>query len=268
MTLETLNRLFVQAQPYLLSFLARVAIAIAVFVVGRWLAHIAKRLLKKTMTKAQVEPTLTGFASNILLYLILTFVVLTALGAAGIETTSLIAAIGAAALAVGLALQGSLANFAAGIIIIIFKPFRVGDWVEANGHSGYISDIEVLTTILRTSNNRTVIIPNGLMTTKSLVNYSTLGKLRLELIIRVACDSDIDRVKSILYDVVTANEKVLSEPKPVVGLCEIADSSLNFKVMPWAETKDYMPLGLILREAIKKRLDAEGIIIPFSQTAL
>ncbi|MEL6776420.1 MAG: mechanosensitive ion channel domain-containing protein [Cyanobacteria bacterium J06597_16] len=265
MNAEKMTELMIQIQPFVLGFLLNAVLALVIFGVGRWLARFAKRLVKKGMTKAQVEPTLTVFASNILFYVIMAFVVLAALGAVGIETTSLIAALGAAGLAIGLALQGSLTNFAAGIIIIIFQPFRVGDWVEVDGHSGYIMEIELLTTSLRTLDNRTVILPNGALTENSLVNYSTQGKLRLDLVVGVDYTTDIDRVKQILLEVLTTNERVLQNPKPTVGLLEMADSSLNFAVRPWVAPQDYEPQKLAIHEAIKKRLDSESISIPFPQ---
>lgn len=265
MNAEKMTELMIQIQPFVLGFLLNAVLALVIFGVGRWLARFAKRLVKKGMTKAQVEPTLTVFASNILFYVIMAFVVLAALGAVGIETTSLIAALGAAGLAIGLALQGSLTNFAAGISIIIFQPFRVGDWVEVDGHSGYIMEIELLTTSLRTLDNRTVILPNGALTENSLVNYSTQGKLRLDLVVGVDYTTDIDRVKQILLEVLTTNERVLQNPKPTVGLLEMADSSLNFAVRPWVAPQDYEPQKLAIHEAIKKRLDSESISIPFPQ---
>lgn len=265
MDLDNMSGILEQIQPVVLGFIFRVVAAIAIFGLGRAVANIAKQIVKKVMVRAQVEPTLTVFATNILFYGIMAFVLLASLGQLGIETTSLVAAIGAAGLAVGLALQGALTNFAAGILIIIFHPFRLDDWIEAGDHSGIVVAIEMLTTTLRTLDNRTVVIPNGLLTEGSLVNYSRLGKLRLDLVAGVEYSADIDRVKEILLEVVTAEEKVLLEPKPSVGLLEMADSSLNFAVRPWVNPADYAPLSLSLQEAIKKRLDAEGISIPFPQ---
>ncbi len=265
MNFERMTALFLTLQPTVLSLIGRFAIAIAIFFVGRAIARFTKRLVKKLMIRAQIDPTLTVFATNILFYAIMAFVVLAVLGQVGIETTSLVAAIGAAGLAIGLALQGSLTNFAAGIIIIIFRPFHVDDWVEADGYSGYIMEIELLTTTLRTLDNRTVVIPNGKLTEGNLVNYSTQGTLRLDLVISVDYSTDIDHVKFVLMDVLTANERVLASPAPSVGLLAMADSSLDFAVRPWVEPKDYLSLSLSLKEDIKKRLDKEGISIPFPQ---
>ncbi|MEO0869182.1 MAG: mechanosensitive ion channel domain-containing protein, partial [Cyanobacteria bacterium J06642_11] len=185
MSFEKVSEWLTAARPIALALLGRVAIAVVIFFVGRAIARFAKRFVKKAMTKAQVDPTLTVFASNISFYVIMAFVILAVLGQVGIETTSLVAAMGAAGLAVGLALQGSLTNFAAGIIIIISRPFSVGDWVEFDGYSGYILEIELLTTTLKTLDNRTVVIPNGKITEGDLVNYSTQGLLRLDLVIGV-----------------------------------------------------------------------------------
>ncbi|MGD1863493.1 MAG: mechanosensitive ion channel family protein [Phormidesmis sp.] len=265
MNIEKITELLISFQPVAFAFIGRVVLSITIFFLGRTLARIAKRIVKKIMVKAKVDPTLTVFATNILFYAIMAFVVLAVLGQMGIETTSLVAAIGAAGLAIGLALQGSLTNFAAGIIIIIFRPFHVGDWIEADGYSGYVIEIELLTTTLKTLDNRTVVIPNGTLTNGDLVNYSTQGTLRLDLVIGVDYSTDIDRVKAVFMDVLTANSRVLESPEPSVGLLEMADSSLNFAVRPWVETKDYLPLSLSLQEEIKKRLDKEGINIPFPQ---
>ena len=265
MNTEKITEMISNAMPDIISFGIQLASAIAILFAGRWLARLAKRFVKKVMTKAQIEPTLTSFACNILFYGIMAFVVLVALGQLGIETTSLVAVLGAAGLAVGLALQGSLTNFAAGIIIIIFHPFRVGDRIDADGYSGYVTEIQLFTTNIRTLDNRALVVPNGILTEGSLVNYSTLGKLRLDLVVGVDYSADIDRVKQVLSEVLAAESKVLQNPKPTIGLLEMADSSLNFAVRPWVSSEDYVPARFVIQEAIKKRLDAEGINIPFPQ---
>jgi len=265
MNAANFTALVTNIQPMVMEGGLRVISATAIFVAGKWSAQVAKRLVKKLMTKARVDPTLTSFASNILFYGTMAFVVLAALGQMGIETTSLVAVLGAAGLAIGLALQGSLTNFAAGIIIIIFHPFGVDDWIEVDGYSGYVTDIHLLTTNLRTLDNRAVIVPNSTLTDDGLVNNSTLGKLRLDLVVGVDYSTDIDRVKQIFAEIVAEDARVLEEPTPIIGLLEMADSSLNFAVRPWVLSDDYFPARFAIQEAIKKRLDAEGISIPFPQ---
>lgn len=265
MTIENLTAFAIRLQPAVVEIGLRGLSATAIFTAGRWLAQVAKRLVKKLMTKARIEPTLTSFACNILFYGIMAFVVLAALGQMGIETTALVAVMGAAGLAVGLALQGSLTNFAAGIIIIIFRPFGVGDWIEADGYSGYVTEIHLLTTNLRMLDNRAVVVPNGTLTDDSLVNYSTLGTLRLDLVVGVDYATDIERVKQIFAEILTEEKRVLETPQPTIGLLEMADSSLNFAVRPWVLPENYFPARFAIQENIKKRLDAEGISIPFPQ---
>ena len=235
---------------------------------GRWLAKFLRRFVKRALGKTRIDRTLVSFAGNMSYYLIMAFVLLAILGQLGIETTSLIALIGATGLAIGLSLQGSLANFAAGILLIVFRPFRVGDWIEASGVSGYVEDLELLTTILRTLDNRTVVVPNSKLTDDNIINYSTLGVLRLDLVVGVAYESDLKQVKTVIRQVLSEEERILPQPEPTVGVLELADSSVNFAVRPWVKTTDYMPLSLSLYEAIKIRFDEVGIVIPFPQRDL
>lgn len=265
MSVENLVALWIDAQPVLLSFAVRAGVAIAILFAGRLLAGFAKRLLKRTLTRAQVEPTLIVFAGNILFYGLMAFVVLAALNQIGIETTSLVAVLGAAGLAIGLALQGSLANFAAGILIVIFHPFRVGDVIEASGHVGVVADIQLFTTAIATADNRKVIVPNAQLTENTLVNVSTLGQRRIDLVASVDYSADIDRVKEILHDVVSSDERILSDPEPMIGLLEMGESSLDFAVRPWVLSADYLAVRFAVQETLKKRLDDEGISIPFPQ---
>ncbi|MEO0807089.1 MAG: mechanosensitive ion channel domain-containing protein [Cyanobacteria bacterium J06643_4] len=265
MSAENLAEIWIQVQPVLIDFAIRLGIAIAILIGGRCFVGFAKRLLKRTLTKAQVEPTLTVFACNILFYGLMAFVVLAALSQLGIETTSLVAVLGAAGLAVGLALQGSLSNFAAGILIVIFQPFHVGDVIETSSHTGSVADIQLFTTALTTGDNRKVVVPNSQLTENSLVNYSALGQRRIDLIASVDYTADIDRVKAILLEVLGSDERILSDPEPTVGLLEMGESSLDFAVRPWVLTADYWPVRFAMQEGIKKRLDAESIAIPFPQ---
>ncbi|MGD1951586.1 MAG: mechanosensitive ion channel family protein [Leptolyngbyaceae cyanobacterium] len=263
--LEQFSGVFAQLQEVGLTLGLKIIVAIAIFSVGRWVAKFLRRFVKRALGKTRIDPTLIAFASNTSYYIIMAFVLLAILGQLGIETTSLIALIGATGLAIGLSLQGSLANFAAGILLIVFRPFRVGDWIEASGVSGYVEDLELLTTILRTLDNRTVVIPNSKLTDDNIINYSTLGVLRLDLVVGVAYESDLKQVKTAIHQVLSEDERILSKPAPTVGVLELADSSVNFAVRPWVKTADYMPVSLSIYEAVKTRFDEMGIVIPFPQ---
>ena len=266
--LEPFSNLLEQLQEVGLTLGLNIGVAIALFFVGRWVAQFLRRFVRKTLGKTRIDPTLVAFASNMSYYVVMAFVLLAILGRLGIETTSLIALIGAAGLAVGLSLQGSLANFAAGILLIIFRPFRVGDWIDASGVSGYVEDIELLTTILRTLDNRTVVIPNRKLTDDNIINYSTRGILRLDLVVGVAYDADLKQVKTVIHQVLEDDDRILSQPAPTVGVLELADSSVNLAVQPWVSTADYVPVSLSVYEAIKIRFDEIGIEIPFPQRDL
>lgn len=267
-SLKQFSGLFAQLQDVGLSLGLKIVVVIIIFFVGRLIAKFLRRFVKRALSKTSIDPTIVAFASNSSYYAIMAFVVLAILGQLGIETTSLIALVGATGLAVGLALQGSLANFAAGLLLIVFRPFRVGDWIDVGDVSGYVEDLELLTTILRTLDNRTVVIPNSKLTDDNIVNYSTLGVLRLDLVLGVAYDSDLKQVKTVIRQVLSEDKRILAEPEPVVGVLELADSSINFAVRPWVKTADYNPVSLSLYEALKTRFDEAGIVIPFPQRDL
>lgn len=267
-SLEQFSGLFEQLQDVGLALGLKIGIVILIFVFGRWIARFLRRFVKQALSKTRTDPTIIAFTSNTSYYIIMAFVVLTILGQLGIETTSLIALVGATGLAIGLALQGSLANFAAGLLLIVFRPFRVGDWINVSGISGYVEDLELLTTILRTLDNRTVVIPNSKLTDDNIINYSTLGVLRLDLVVGVAYSSDLKQVKTVIRQVLSEDERILSQPEPVIGVLELADSSVNFAVRPWVNTADYIPVSLSLYEALKTRFDETGIVIPFPQRDL
>jgi small conductance mechanosensitive channel len=267
-SLEQFSGLFAQLQDVGLSLGLKLVIIIAMFFGGRWGAQFLRRFVKRALGKTNIEPTIVAFASNISYYIVMAFVILAILGQLGIETTSLIALIGATGLAIGLALQGSLANFAAGLLLIIFRPFRVEDWIEVSGISGYVEDLQMLTTIIRTLDNKTVIIPNSQLTDGHIINYSTLGVLRLDLVVGVSYNADLKQVRAVIENVLSNDPRVLDQPAPNVGVLELADSSVNFAVQPWVKTVDYIPVSLSLYEAIKISFDAAGIEIPFPQRDL
>lgn len=265
MDTEQINQMIRWGQELAAEFGIRLVTALLILFVGRWVARQAKRIARTTMTKAKLDPNLVSFLSNITFYGVFVFVILLVLGQLGIETTSLLAALGAAGLAIGLALQGALSNFAAGILIVIFHPFRVGDWIEGAGVSGYVEEIELFTTVIKTLDNKTVIIPNSNLMSDNIINYSTKGILRVELVIGVSYDADLDRTKRAIQTALSKDDRILKHPAPTVGVLELADSSVNFAVYPWTRTEHYWPVYYSTYENVKKQLDADGITIPFPQ---
>lgn len=247
------------------SFAIDLVAALAIFVIGRWVISLVHRLSIKAMERAKVEPLLIKFLGNILRTLLLIVVVLAAISQLGIQTTSLIAVLGAAGLAVGLALQGSLANFAAGVLVIIFRPYKIGDYVEAGGVAGVIDDVQIFTTELKTGDNRKIIVPNGQMMSGAITNYSSHDTRRVDLVASVGYDADIDVVRRVLEEVVAKDARVLESPAPNIRMNAMLDSSVNWIVRPWVKASDYWDVYWEMTEEIKRRFDAEGISIPFPQ---
>jgi len=243
----------------------KVIAAIAIFVIGNWVSKIFRNVVDKMMTKRNVDPTLGSFVASLTYYTLIVFVVLAALSQMGIQTTSFIAIIGAAGLAIGLALQGSLANFAAGFLMIIFRPFKVGDYIEGGGTAGTVEQIQIFTTQLKTPDNKTVIVPNAAMTSGNIVNFSTKGTRRVDMVFGISYDDDIDKAKKILQEIIAEDPRVLKDPEPLIALAELADSSVNFYVRPWTTAADYWAFLFDTTEKVKKRFDAEGISIPYPQ---
>jgi small conductance mechanosensitive channel len=243
----------------------KVIAAVVVFVVGRWIAKGLTKFAEKVMNKRRVDPTIVSFVANMTYIALLVFVVLAALGQLGIQTTSFIAVIGAAGLAIGLALQGSLANFAAGFLMIIFRPFKVGDYIEGAGVGGTVEVIQIFTTQLKTPDNKTVIIPNAALTAGNITNYSAKGTRRVDLVFGIGYGDDIDHAKKVIMDVLAKEERILKDPATTIGVVELADSSVNFAVRPWVKADDYWNVYFNLTENIKKSFDAQGISIPFPQ---
>jgi small conductance mechanosensitive channel len=219
----------------------------------------------RLMTKGRVDPTLVTFASNLAYIGLLAFIVLASLGQLGIQTTSFIAVIGAAGLAIGLALQGALANFAAGFLLIIFQPFKVGDLIEGGGVFGVVEAIQIFTTQLKTADNKTVIVPNAKLTNDNIVNWTVKGTRRVDLVFGIGYGDNIDKARSLMADIIAGDSRILKDPAPQISVSELADSSVNFVVRPWAKVEDYWGVYFDLTEKIKKAFDANGISIPFPQ---
>lgn len=243
----------------------RVIAALAILILGRWGAGIACSLLEKVLKRQKIDQTIVSFISNLAYFAILTFIIIAALSKLGLQTTSFVAVLGAAGLAIGLALQGSLSNFAAGVLMIIFRPFKAGDYIDGAGVSGSVSEISIFTTILKTVDNKKVIIPNASLMSGNIINYSTFPTRRVDLSIGVSYADDLKRVKEVLTELAAADSRVLADPAPLVAVAALADSSVNFTVRLWTETANYWPLHFDMLETIKTRFDAEGISIPFPQ---
>ncbi len=246
-------------------FGVKIIAALGVFIIGRWIVKYLGKLASSVMEKRNVDPTLTRFVANMIYVALLVFVILAALGMLGVQTTSFIAVIGAAGLAVGLALQGSLSNFAAGVLMIIFRPFKVGDFIEGAGVAGVVEEIQIFTTQLATPDNKTIIIPNAKLTADNIINYSTKGTRRADMVFGIGYDADIDRARDIISDILSNDPRVLNDPPLQVAVSQLADSSVNFAVRAWVNVPDYWGVVFDVTEAVKKRFDAEGISIPFPQ---
>ena len=247
------------------EFLINLATAVVIFYVGKWLANLLTRALRKVLQRQEIDVTLERFVCSLVRMVLLVFVIIAAISALGVQTTSFIAVLGAAGLAVGLALQGSLSNFAAGVLIVLFRPYKVGDWVEAAGISGAVVEVQILTTILKTGDNKQVIVPNSQIMSSVITNYSANDTRRVDLVVGVGYDDDLDRVREVLTEVVAAEERIMEEPAVTIAVSELADSSVNFVVRPWVKSSDYWGVYFDLNETIKKRFDQEGISIPFPQ---
>ena len=250
---------------YITIYGVKAVIAIVIFFVGKMVAKWLSQMTQSTMIKRKVDPALQHFVSSLVYYGLLTFVVIAALGQLGIQTASLIAVVGAAGLAIGLALQGSLANFAAGFLILVLRPFRIGDYVEVAGTAGTVSKIQIINTELLTPDNRRIIIPNSAITATNITNYSAMDTRRVDLTVGIGYGDDIDRAKQVLREVVESDQRVLAEPAMTIAVSNLGESSVDIIVRPWVNSADYWGVYWDLTEAIKKRLDQEGINIPFPQ---
>lgn len=239
--------------------------AIIIFIVGRIVARIISNTVGKMMSKANVDETLIKFAKNMIYIALMIFVILAALGKLGIETTSFAAIIAAAGLAIGLSLQGTLGNFAAGVMLILFRPFKVGDFVEAGGVAGIIEEIQIFSTKMRSGDNKEITVPNGQIIGSTITNYSAKDTRRVDLVIGVGYDDDLKKVRAVLEEILNSDERVLKDPEPTIGVLELGDSSVNFAVRPWVKSGDYWPTLFALQENIKIRFDDEGISIPYPQ---
>lgn len=256
------DQIIEKALAYGLSILA----AVLILVVGLWSAKRIKIFFVKAMQKKEVEPTLIGFLSSMLYGALAIFVVISAIGKLGVQTTSFVAVIGAAGLAVGLALQGSLSNFASGVLLILFKPFKAGDFVKAGGEAGVIVEVGILATEMKTPDNIQIIMPNSSIMGGSITNVSAYPTRRIDMTIGVGYGDDLNKAKQIMEDLLAADERVLKDPAVTIAVANLGDSSVDFVVRPWVKSADFWAVKFDFTKAVKEKFDAEGISIPYPQS--
>jgi len=252
-------------KTWLLSYGPNVLAALVIFVAGWMLAKVLRSTVQRLLRRAQMDETLCLFLSRLAYMLFLAFVVVAAISKLGVDTTSFAAIIAAAGLAIGFALQGSLSNFASGVMIIALRPFKVGDFIEAGGITGAVEAVSVFATELKTPDNKKIIVPNSGITSGNITNYSAEETRRIDLVVGIGYGDDIRKAKSVLEAVLSEDGRVLADPASTVAVAELGDSSVNLVVRPWVSSENYWPAKFALTERIKLRLDEEGISIPFPQ---
>jgi len=245
--------------------LENIVFAVIILIVGRILVGIVTRVIRRLMVRNKVEETLTKFVVSLTKVALMTFVAIAAIRKLGVDTNSFVAIIGAAGLAVGFALQGTLANFASGVMLIIFKPFKAGDFIEGGGSTGTVDAVQIFNTILKTPDNKKVIVPNSKLTGDNITNYSAMEQRRIDMVFGIGYDDDIKKAKATLERIISEDERILKDPAPTIAVSELADSSINFVVRPWVNTSDYWGVCFDVTEKVKLTFDAEGISIPFPQ---
>ncbi len=263
--MTTLYQLFEQ---HLLPWLDNILIAALIYLIGTRLARLLIKLVRKALERARIDPLLLNFVVSIANGLLTLLIIVAILDQLGFDTTSLIALIGAAGLAVGLALQGTLQNFASGVLLILFKPFRVGDFVEAGGVSGVVEQIRIFTTLFRSGDNKELTVPNAQIFQGTIVNYSARSERRIDLEIAVGYTADLSQVKSILMDLLRADERILAEPEPSVGVSNLGDSAITLVVRPWVKSSDVWAVRCSLLEQIKLSFDRQAVALPYPQLDL
>lgn len=249
-----------------LEYGPKLLFAILTLIIGLWIVKIIVKGVRRGLDRGDTDETLKGFLTSIISVLLKIMVYITAIGMLGVEMTSFIAILGAAGLAVGLALSGTLQNFAGGVMILFFKPFKKGDYIEAQGHSGTVEEIQIFMTILKTPDNKTILIPNGPLSTNSLTNYSTEPTRRVDWTVGIGYGDDVDKAYEVIKRLLDGDDRILEEPEPFIAVKELADSSVNFTVRAWVNASDYWGVFFRLNEEVYKTFDKEGLNIPYPQS--
>ncbi len=253
---------------YIIPWGVNLIMALVIFIVGRWLAKTIRSIVKRLMNKAEMDEILTNFVGNMLYFALLIVVVIAALDQLGINTTSIMAIFAAAGLAVGLALKDSLSNFAAGVMLVFFKPFKAGDFIEAAGITGVVEQLRIFSTVMRTGDNREITIPNSHIYGGTIVNFSARDTRRIDLVFGIGYEDNLKQAKALIEEAMNEDERILKDPAPVILLMELADSSVNFAVRPWVNSGDYWVVRSDLMERVKEKFDTNGISIPYPQQDL
>ena len=260
-----MEQILKEIEPLVTIYGLKIIGAIATIILGIWIAKLLAKTLGKVLRKREVDETLIKFVVSLVRIGLITFIMISAAAQLGIQTASFIAVIGAAGLAIGFALQGSLSNFASGVMLIIFKPIKVGDYIEGGGVAGSVESVGIFVTTLITPDNKVIYVPNSNITGNNIVNYSAKDTRRVDMVFGIGYSDDIDKAKSVIQSVIDSDSRVLKDPAPQIVVSELADSSVNFNVRPWVNSADYWGVYFDITETIKKKFDAENISIPFPQ---
>jgi small conductance mechanosensitive channel len=264
--MEKFNEFLESAPDLIIKYGGQLVLAIVVLIIGFWIVKLIVNAMDRLMEKKNTDASLRPFLKSLMSTLLKVMVVISVMSLVGIPMTSFIAILGAAGLAVGMALSGTLQNFAGGVMLLIFKPFKAGDFIEAQGFMGTVSEIQIFNTILKTPDNKTIIIPNGGLSTGPMTNFSTEPKRRVDFSFGIGYSDDIDKARSVIDGLIKADSRIHADPAPFIAVSELADSSVNFTVRVWADAANYWGIHFDLIENVKKTFDKEGISIPFPQT--
>ncbi|SHJ74153.1 small conductance mechanosensitive channel [Tangfeifania diversioriginum] len=263
--MESIDALWQKFYDAIVTFGPRLIGALLTLIIGWWIINIILNVLRKKFEKSNMEPSLRGFLNSMIGILLKIMLLISVVGMLGVAMTSFIAVLGAAGLAIGMALSGTLQNFAGGVMLLLFKPFKAGDYITAQGHSGTVNEIQIFNTILKTPDNVTIIIPNGGLATNSMVNYSTEQRRRVDFLFGIGYGDDVDKAKAVLRKLIDDDKRILQDPEPFIAVKELGDSSVNIVVRAWAEASDYWAIFFDMHEKVYKTFDKEGINIPFPQ---
>ncbi|RDV29048.1 mechanosensitive ion channel family protein [Alteromonas aestuariivivens] len=265
LSLFTAEDIDLYINTYAIPWAINIAMALVIFFIGRLLVGFIVGLVGKLLARSKYDQMLVNFIESIVSAILMLFVIVASLDQLGVDTTSLVAIVGAAGLAIGLSLQDSLKNFAAGVMLLVFKPFKAGDYVEAGGTAGVVNAIGIFTTNFTSPDNKDIIVPNGAIYSDNIVNYSAKKTRRVDMVFGISYGDDLLKAKQILESLTKEDERILADPEPQVAVSELGDSSVNFVVRPWVKTEDFWAVKFAYTEAVKLRFDQEGISIPFPQ---